>query len=555
MSILLKDHSRSSFFHPTKNTHVNLQTLSIYSKLTVWWKCDKGHEWEQVVKNRKDTSPCPECHQLAVSLAKNFPEIAAEWHPTKNGKITPYDVAAKVTKSFWWQCPKKHEWPAPVNNRTRSKTGCPYCAGKKSIPGETDAATTHPFLLKEYQDILNPLPLSAYKKGSHSKLWWTCQNNHVYLATIPHRLEGKGCPKCSNKVIVSGINDLATMKPDLASEWHPTKNLPKYPNEIAPAAKNEYWWQCSQNHEWSAAVYARSAGNGCPDCSKYNPISLPEKKITLHLEKLGVIVEQSRRDILPSNKEIDIYLPDLKIAIEYNGLYWHSERKGKGRTYHYDKWLECKNLGIQLIQIWEDDWKNNPDLILKMLTHKIGLSNKDSSISARKTIPSLISREEAISFLNLNHIQKGVSSTYYYGLKRDNELVAVMTLKKTKGNHYILNRYATSTNVQGGFTKLLSYIERNLIIDSITTFSDHEVSNGNLYARNNFVDDGEVRPDYMYIYKNRRTHKFNFRKSKFKSNPKLIWEDGKTEKELADLNKLLRVWDSGKTRWVKKYVR
>lgn len=388
------------------------------------------------------------------------------------------------------------------------------------------------------------------------KFWWDCEKGHSWETTPASRvIHNSGCLVCLGKQTVVGVNDLKTLFPGLAKEWHPTKNGVLLPENFTVSSGKTAWWQCNKGHEWETYIYARTLGNGCLVCSYTNFSSAAELNIGEYLtQNLHQKIERNLRTIVKKH-ELDIYVPEKKIAIEYNGLYWHSE-KFKPKNYHYDKWLACKEQGIQLIQVWEDEWNRNPELVKRMLAQKIGMST-DPKIFARNSLPKKVSKETAEIFLNINHIQGFASGSYYLGLfdKRDIEkLVAVLVLKKEPGtNGKTLNiiRYATSQNVVGGFTKLLSYAEKTYKPKSFVTFSDNCVSDGGLYENNGFIADKNLAPDYTYLVKGERKHKFGYRLKRFRNDPELQYRPGLTERELAALNGLPRVWDAGKTRWVK----
>jgi hypothetical protein len=253
--------------------------------------------------------------------------------------------------------------------------------------------------------------------------------------------------------------------------------------------------------------------------------------------------------------ELDIYIPEKQIAIEFNGLYWHSERT-KPKSYHYDKWLACKEVGIQLIQIWEDDWNRDPKLIKRMLAYKLGV-NVGSKIYARKTEIYSPNKQEVDSFLTENHIQGAVDGSVRVGLRVENMLTAVAIFKLEKeGEDKILNlvRYATSQQVIGGFTKLLKAVEEKYAgFKKIITFSDNTLSDGGLYENSGFIRTKEIKPDYMYICKGQRYHKFGYRLKRFRTDPNLQYMEGLTESQLAELNGLERIWDAGRTVWEKTY--
>jgi DNA-directed RNA polymerase subunit RPC12/RpoP len=141
------------------------------------------------------------------SLAYRFPELAKEWHPTKNGDLTPDDVLCGTHREVWWQCTKGHEWKATVHHRTHG-TNCPYCSNKKVLVGFNDLATTNPRLAKEWHPIKNGklTPLDIVE-GSNKRVWWQCEKGHEWIATVVSRTNGIGCPYCSNKKVLVGVND------------------------------------------------------------------------------------------------------------------------------------------------------------------------------------------------------------------------------------------------------------------------------------------------------------------------------------------------------------
>lgn len=260
-------------WHPTKNELLTPETVSYGSQRKVWWRCDKGHEWQAFVFDRSSGNKCPYCSNKNVwvgdnDLASQMPELAAQWHPTKNGALTPEQVTIGVFRRVWWQCEKGHEWQAHVFRRSRGD-GCPICANKVLLQGENDLATLHPLLAKEWHPEKNgSLTPDRLITGSHRKVWWRCDKGHEWETSAGARLsKNSGCPVCAGTVVVPGENDLASAYPELAKEWHPTKNQ-LTPQEVTCGSKRKIWWQCKMGHEYLSAVASRTRlGNGCPYCS------------------------------------------------------------------------------------------------------------------------------------------------------------------------------------------------------------------------------------------------------------------------------------------------
>jgi len=544
-------------WHPTKNGTLKLNDFTRGSGKKAWWLCSKGHEWEAVIQSRTKGNGCPYCAGKKVlsgfnDLATTNCRLAIEWHPIKN-LLRLNMVSANSNKKAWWLCSKGHEWEAVIQSRTKGN-GCPYCGNRKTLIGINDLESLYPHIAKEWHPTKNNfLTASQVSANSNKKVWWQDAYRHEWEAIIANRTSNKSnCPYCTGHKSLSGFNDLNLTTPSLLTEWHPTKNLPLRPEDVTHGSHKKIWWTCLEGHEWEAALYSRTAqkGNNCPCCS--NKISQAEEDILKTLQSYGFLIEQSDRRIL-AGKEIDLYLPEQKFGIEFNGLYWHTEGQGKDKLYHYNKWLSAKKAGVQLVQIWEDDWNRNRPLILEMLAHKLNVSTLPK-LYARKTTVVPVTIQFARNFLKEHHIQGFASGSYYLGLK-DNEgqkIKAVLVLKKETNNTLNIIRYATSTNVIGGFTKILSYSTKTYTPSRYITFSDNCVSDGALYRNNGFVADKELPPDYMYIVKGERKHKFGYRLKRFQNDSELLWDKDLTELELAKLNGLERIWDAGKTRWIKE---
>lgn len=553
--------SLADSWHLTKNGMNSPTNFSSGSGYKAWWICYKGHEWQAPIKDRKNGSGCPYCANKKVligfnDLATTHPLLAAEWHPLLNNENNPTSVAGGWTNKVWWLCSNGHTWRQRILERKMNKTStCPTCSGRFILTGFNDLATTHPIVAAGWTTARNKTSPAAISANSRLKAWWTCNRGHEWETPVFLRTQmGYNCPYCSNQKVLVGFNDLATTHPILASEWHPTLNKLLSATEVTYGADIRVWWLCDKkNHEWETFIYQRTSSinpSGCPYCS--TNVSKAEVTIATFLMERNINVLLSSRKVIPP-LQLDIYVETKKVAVEFNGLYWHSENFKKDKDYHYKKWLACKQEGIQLIQIWEDSWKKNPELVLESLLHKLN-SSEVEKVFARNTKVSLITKAEAEVFLEKNHIQGFSSGRYYVGLTSSSSqiLVAVMVMRQEpKSNTLNIIRYATNNIVVGGFTKLLKHIEVTYTPDKIITFSDNAVSDGSLYSFNGFFLEAELPPDYMYVVDNKRVHKFNYRLKQFKNNPNLVYTSGLTEKELAKLNNIPRIWDAGKIRWAK----
>ena len=205
------------------------------------------------------------------------PELLREWHQEKNSGIDPKSLSAASTKKVWWRCLKNpsHEWPAIVGNRARKGRGCPYCAGKRTIPEESVAAL-RPELMKEWHPTKNKnIDPHSLSLGSMKRVSWLCGAGHEWNTLLFVRTKkDKGCPYCRG-FLPSEKNSLATAHPSIAAEWHPSKNLPLTPATVTRASGKKVWWQCATNpdHEWQAQVKNRTVvGSGCPRCAEESSV-------------------------------------------------------------------------------------------------------------------------------------------------------------------------------------------------------------------------------------------------------------------------------------------
>ncbi len=217
------------------------------------------------------------------------PSLAQQWHPSRNGDLTPGDVSIGSNKKFWWFCEEGHEWQATVNNRYHG-TGCPYCNGKRRDKDNCLQAV-NPKLAKQWHPSRNaPLTPKDVGPGSRKKVWWLCSKGHEWQATINSRNDGRGCPYCSGKA-VNVDNCLETVNPALSRQWHPTKNEPLTPSRVTAGSDKKVWWICTKSHEWQETIANRSQGTGCPYCSgrrvnddnclqNVNPVLAAERHLT-----------------------------------------------------------------------------------------------------------------------------------------------------------------------------------------------------------------------------------------------------------------------------------
>lgn len=242
------------------------------SNRKVGWICAKGHTWKAKVFWRANGNGCPYCSGNKCMPGVNDinsanPELASEWHPSKNGDLTPKMVTKGSGKKVWWLGKCGHEWQATIGSRMSGK-GCPICSSTCVVEGINDLSTLCPELASEWNyknnKLLKPTMLMPQ---SNKKVWWLGKCGHEWCASIASRFNGNGCPVCNSKIIQKGVNDFANSNPELAKEWHPSKNGTLLPTEIARTSHKKVWWLGKCGHEWQDSVAHRYNGRKCPICA------------------------------------------------------------------------------------------------------------------------------------------------------------------------------------------------------------------------------------------------------------------------------------------------
>lgn len=328
----------AKMWHPTKNLGLKPEKVFPKTGKKVWWllpyedpKTGKhfDFEWEATVQSMVEHPNCPFLINKKVwkgfnDLETLYPELIEEWDP--DNAMRPEMVHTGASCRIKWVCKNHpdHKWEAILYSRTRYKSGCPYCAGRKILTGDNDLKTLYPKDAAEWDyekngDLL-PTMVSAHNMR---KVWWKCPNGHSYDMEIANKVkENIGCPICSNKRLLSGYNDLLTCYPEIASEWDPSNPLP--PSKVIAGSPMRVKWICKDNstHKWSATISNRTySKTGCPFCKA----SHGEKIISELLTQMGIKYEKQYRIRncsiqKPLPFDFAIYYEDKLHLIEYDGI-------------------------------------------------------------------------------------------------------------------------------------------------------------------------------------------------------------------------------------------
>ena len=388
---------------------------------------------------------------------------------------------------------------------------------KKSIK---NYGTTHPLKSKKIRKKINKTnqikyggdcPLHSKKIMEKSKI--THKNNFFDKLLSTNRLKGKIIPNFS---------------------------------------KNEFLG-CDYKHSWICtkcnSVFMDHLNDGhIPRCYFCYPPLLPNGNSTAEKEissfcKLyySNLIENSRNIISPY--ELDIYIPKIKLAIEFNGLYWHSE-KYKNKNYHLDKYLLCKDKGIKLIQIFENEWRNKEDIVKSILLENMNIIK--NKINIKDCIIKEINNEKTNLFLENNYINGSINSDINIGLFFKEKLISLLSIIKIKNQNYEITRFCNKINynISEAFSKLFKYFTDKYMPKNIITYSDLRYDGGINYENMGFGLKKTNKPNYYYLTSKNRYMDVQFKNKKLKDLLKNYNEE-LTELENMQLNGYVRIWDCG----------
>ena len=419
--------------------------------------------------------------------------------------------------------------------------GCPTCA---NVPiGGHKKKTKIEFLNGLEPSILKSYDFSKFEYvNNHTKSVVTCSIHGEFLKSPKKLLLNQGCPKCSGKYKSSASS---------LQEQLPQYDLSKfeYVNNKTPSNIS-----CPIHGIWTARPDNLLFGKTrCPTCA--GTVSKIEEELREYIASLGIECQYNDKSVIPSKLELDIYIPSQSLAIELNGLYFHSELSGnKSKLYHLNKTEECEKLGIQLLHIFEDEWRDKKDIWKSVIRQKLKMTSV--RIFARKCEIREVSLAEASKFLNENHLQGYGVSKNRYGLYYNDELVSILTICKSrfdKSIDYEISRFANKLNhvVVGGFSKLLTYFIKTLHPTTIVTYADRRISTGDVYRKFGMVECPITAPNYTYFKKQspKRFSRMEFQKHKL-SKKLSIFDANKTEWDNMIDNGYDRIWDCGNRKFV-----
>lgn len=442
-----------------------------------------------------------------------------------------------------------HSYKQLAHSFLSGKHGCKVCEYIKMQKTIIDRKTKN-FLTKgalKHNNFYNYDKVNYQKAKEHVII--TCPIHGDFLQSPTNHLSGYGCKKCADIKSSSSSrltnNDFIEKSKAIHGDKYGYSEVDYTRSaDLVPITCPEHGvFLKAPNHHLSKK-------QGCPKCNPKGS-SKVEKEVLKFISEF-IKCKPSDRTVL-KGRELDIYVPSKKLAIEFHGLYWHSE-KFRDKNYHLNKLNDCNEKGIRLVQIFEDEWEFKQDIVKSRLLNLIGVTK--NRLHARKCKVKIVSTKEAINFLEENHIQGKLGAKIKLGLFFNKELVSLMTFgsyrknlgsKKTE-NEFELLRFCNKLNftVVGGASKLFTYFLKTFTPKKIISYADRRWSEGNLYKQLGFKEVNTSLPGYFYIKGNQRENRFKYRKSELVKNGH---SENLTEKEIMSSLNIFRIYDCG----TKKY--
>ncbi len=428
------------------------------------------------------------------------------------------------------------------------KHACPKCYNE-SLKGpristidraKEEIRKAHPSLRVAYKDYITqktPVRWKCIEHGTHGKAMLDSIRKRKACCSVSRtKVKSESQIKSTNQF----VQELSITQPSL--------KVVKY-----TGSQKKCKVRCKAcGHKWSALGTSLSSGHGCPKCSKSSRISRAEDDIFHLISKKFPDARQSDRTIIKP-KELDIVIPSKKLAIEYNGSYFHAEHR-IGRYAHMEKTKMCEKVGWRLIHIHEVDWIHKRRIVLKTLAHALGINKK--KFQARKLQLKSVSGLSARKFFERNHIQGlSYSPMVTFGLFLNDVPIAMMAFDRPRrgaftNGEYELARFTSIGSVAGGASRLLSNFIKEYKPSKIVSFSANDWFSGQMYQTLGFTLEKELPPDYFVLLEGYKRNKQAVTREKLRKLLEKEFDENRSERENCENARIWRVFDSGKRKWV-----
>ena len=507
--------------------------------------CPDHGEFLQAGNKHMHGQGCPKCvgkgSDKLASLKSHYPDW--DWSSV---------TVSKTKERFKMTCPEHGEFETLVNRLLNRKNGLSPCPKCNKVAGGTSNRVKHDEWVKRIAKVWgDKYTLNESAGRCQDKVEVLCAAHGPFAARLLDLVNGHGCPSCGNDRGIKWNDENIRVPVEVFVKRAQDLKGSKYTYDISTFVdmKTPMRMECDTHGEfWQIPRNHITLDAGCPYCA--NSVSKGEAAICKYLEELGLKVKSRDRAVL-GGKEIDILLPDLKIGVEYCGLYWHGESNLEA-SYHQEKHDAAKAQGYKLIQIFEDEWSKNQEKVKFQLLNLVGACQ---NTHARRTTAEVLAWKEAEEFLETWHLSgPGKPSAMCYGLRHQGVLVAVATwgsdrFSKEDGVELYRLAFAGGVRVVGGVSKLLKAMLRDHPeTRRVLTYADLRWGTGEGYEAAGFKYVGRTDPGYFWCKGLSRWNRQMFQKHKLKDILS-TFDESKTGVENCHANGYWRIYDAGSAKY------
>lgn len=442
-------------------------------------------------------------------------------------------------------CPTHGEVHILPHNHLKGDGGCSGCKREKIRAARS--LTTEDFLRRAAEIHKGRYTYVVEGKiKSNERVKAVCPEHGEFEQFVSAHLRGAGCRKCASARASKAYTESTEHFVRRAVSVHGGKY--DYTQVTYTGMRHRVQVVCPTHGEFEVTAGNHVLGHGCPTCAK--KASAGEDEIATYIEGLGVSVKRRDRSIL-APKEVDILAPDLGVAVEYHGLFWHAEdRVG---DMHRTKWEMAQAAGIRLIQVFEDEWRDRRDVVKARLAAAFGMARR---LAARKCTVVKLDTTQRVAFFATHHLQGDVAASECYGLLHNGTVVAAMSFGRARWEPeaWELLRFATDGVVVGAASKLYHAFECNVAPGKAVSYCDLRWGTGAVYHALGFRMVGITPPDYFWVSRSgQRIARYQLQKHKLAKHPLTAsaFNPDFSETEICTAAGLYKVKGVGHQKWVK----
>lgn len=531
--------SKVASIHNHKYDYGNVEYVNSSTKICIICP-DHGEFWQRASAHMSGQG-CPKCSLLSPNRYKKSKDHFIKRSREVHGDKYDYNKSEYIGANKYISiiCPNHGEFRQRASAHM-SGQGCPKCASTVNLLSLDEFIKRSRSKHGDKYNYSKSIYVNAF-----TKVCIICPDHGEFWQRPSIHVHGNGCPECG---MMRSRNSLLLTNSEFvnrAVSVHGSKY--NYCDVNYAHSKSSVDIICHKHGRFTQKPNYHLLGNGCPKCAG----TKLQGDVYDYVRSIcdGIVINNDRHAIDPL--ELDIYVPELKVGVEVNGLYWHSYdhcETYEEKYYHSIKCDVCSRSGILLIQVFENEWNQKQDIVKSMICSKLGLI--DRKIYARCCDVVELKNDVYRLFVEQNHIQGFKSASVKFGLECDGEVVAVMSFNINKKYSWEINRFCNKLGVSvvGGAGKLLSRFIDRYSPNRLVTYADRRYSDGNLYRRLGFVHDGITKPNYFYVKRDKIYSRHQFMKHKLE-NKLGRFDVNLSESENMFLNGYRRMWDAGSHRF------